>query len=97
MEVLAMVQQAQPDQLLRALSSQLGVNPQDLEERARQSKLAYAAQVAAIQDGCTCRACQLLRRTVDGLVDDAMKEITRPSTADPIKAVRAPLAAPPEG
>lgn len=73
-----MVQQAQPDQLLRALSSQLGVNPQELETRARQSRLGYAATMAAVRSNCGCDACKLLRQTVDSLVEDAMKEITPP-------------------
>ena len=80
-----MVHQAQPDQILRALSSQLGVSPAELETRARQSKLGYAATMAAIQDGCTCRACRLLRRTCDGLVEDAMKEIAPPPA--PVQAM----------
>ena len=85
-----MVHQAQPDQLLRALSSQLGVNPQELEERARQSRLGYAATMAAIHDGCACDACRLLRAAADKVVTDALKEITPPP-------VGAPLAAPIEG
>jgi isopentenyldiphosphate isomerase len=73
-----MVQQAQPAALIRRLSQELGVSPQELEERARQSRLGYAAQVAALQDGCGCRACRLLRQSLDGLVDEAMKEIATP-------------------
>jgi len=80
-----MVQQAQPEALLRALSSQLGVNPQELEARARQQRFTYAATMAAVQSGCTCDACKLLRETVGNVVDDALKEL--PPAAKPVQAV----------
>ena len=83
-----MVNQAQPDQLLRALSSQLGVSPAELETRARQSKLGYAATMAAVRSNCGCQACQLLRQTVDSLVEDAMKEIAPPPAAVQAVAVQ---------
>jgi len=73
-----MVQRAQPAAILQRLSQELGINPQELEERARQSRLAQAAQVAALQDGCNCRACKLMRQSLDRLVDDAMNEIAPP-------------------
>ena len=82
-----MVHPAQPDQLLRRLSQELGVNPQELQERARQSKLGYAATMAAVRSGCNCDACQLLRRSVDSLVEDAMKEITPPAPPAPVQAL----------
>jgi hypothetical protein len=69
-----MVQQGQPDQLLRVLSSQLGVSPQDLEDRARQSRLGYAATMSAVQGRCNCDACRLLRAAAGKLVQDALKE-----------------------
>ena len=74
-----MVHQAQPDQLLRALGSQLGVNQQELEAGARQSRLRYAATMAAIHDGCGCDACRLLRAAADKVVTDALKEIAPPA------------------
>ena len=70
-----MVQQAQPAALLQRLSQELGLDKQEFEARARQSKLGYAAQIAAVRSGCNCEACRLLRATVDGLVDEAMREV----------------------
>jgi hypothetical protein len=91
-----MVQQAQPAALLHTLLRESGLSQQDLEQRARQSKLGYAAQVAALQDGCDCRACRLLRQTVDSLVDEAMKEIAPPPARVPGELVEAPPSGRPE-
>jgi len=82
-----MVHPAQPDQLLRRLSQEIGVNPQELQERARQSKLGQAATMAAIQDGCDCRACLLLRGTVNTLMAEAMREIAPPPAPAPAPVV----------
>lgn len=89
--------QAQPDQILRVLSSQLGVSPQDLEERARQSRLSLAATMAALQDRCSCNACQLLRQTAGKLVQDALKEVTPPPPAAATQPIEAALAPPLKG
>jgi len=43
--------------------------------------------MAAIQDGCNCRACRFLRGTVDGLMEEAMQEITPPAVAAPVPPV----------
>jgi hypothetical protein len=71
-----MVQQAQLGPLVQALSSQLGINPQELEERGRQSRLTMAATVAAARSNCACDACQLLRQFSDKLVSDALHEVS---------------------
>ena len=92
-----MVHPAQPDQLLRRLSQELGVNPQELQERARQSKLGYAATMAAVRSNCGCDACRLLRRSVDALVDEAMQEITPPAAVVPAGPVAPARPEPVEG
>ena len=35
----------------------------------RQSQLMIGAVMAALRDGCDCRACRLLRRLSDSLID----------------------------
>jgi hypothetical protein len=70
-----MVQPAQLGPLVQALSSQLGISPQDLEERGRQSRLTMAATVAAARSNCDCEACRLLRQFSDKLVGDALREV----------------------
>lgn len=82
-----MVQQAQLGPLLQALSNQLGVSPEDMEERVRQSRLSLAATMAAVQDRCPCNACQLLRQAAGKIVQDALKEIVPPTPAIPAESV----------
>jgi hypothetical protein len=80
-----MVNQAQPQALLRALSQQMGLSPQEIEGRAHDAKVGLAATMAALQDGCDCRACKLLRTTSNKLIDDAMTETFPHAASSPVE------------
>ena len=71
-----MVNQQQLGPLLQSLGSQLGVNPEELQERGRQSRLTMAATMAAARSTCQCETCRLLRQFADKLVGDALREVT---------------------
>ena len=47
----------------------------DLESRAQQGRLSFAATMYAIKSGCDCGACQLLRKATDALTADTFKEV----------------------
>ena len=65
-------------QQMRAMLGQaLGAGPADnseLEARAKQGRLTFAATVGALRNGCTCEPCVLLRQAVDLLLADTKKE-----------------------
>ncbi len=82
-----MVNQAQPAALLRALSSQLGVSPEELKEQGRQSRLTLAATIAATGSNCQCDPCRLLRQHSAKIVRDAIQEISPPAVAAPLETV----------
>ncbi len=46
----------------------------DLEARAQQGQLSFAASIFAMKSGCACGACQLLRRAMDAMTGDTLKE-----------------------
>ena len=60
------------DRLLAAATA----SPSDLEDRARQSQVTFAATAFAMRGGCDCKACVYLRQAVDLLLAtaDAMVE-----------------------
>ena len=70
-----MVNQAQLGPLLQTLLREQGVDPQEVQSRGRQGKLGFAASIIALRNGCNCEPCQILRRSMDGLLEDARKEI----------------------
>lgn len=70
-----MVNPALANQLLQQLAGQVPVSSDDLEARARQGRLTFAATIAASRSDCQCEPCQLLRKALDGLLADARKDI----------------------
>jgi len=82
-----MVQQQQAEQLLRALTGQAQSTPSDLEARTTQSRLTFAATIIAGRSNCSCEPCLLLRRALDTLLGDAMKEVSVESKPAPAELV----------
>ena len=57
-----------PNQLTQAVRQALTAGPTDTrgeDARSRQAQLSFSAMLAALQSGCNCEACQLLREAVD--------------------------------
>lgn len=46
-----------------------------LVSRARQGQLTFAAVTYASRSGCTCDACQYLRRAADALLEETRQEV----------------------
>ena len=83
-----MTQQQQPEQLARALISQLQGSPRDLESRATQSRLTFKAMIAAIRNNCDCEPCQLLRQALEALLaepQEGIPPVSKPALPEAIE------------
>jgi len=59
-----------PGQLTQAVQRALVAGPTDSrgeDARSRQAQLSFSAMLAALQSGCNCEACQLLREAVESM------------------------------
>jgi hypothetical protein len=57
-----------PNQITEVVRQALAAGPADSrsdDARSRQAQLSFSAMLAAVQSGCQCEACQLLREAVD--------------------------------
>lgn len=57
-----------PEQAMPILQRALGIPTPDSgkeDPRTRQAQLSFSAMLSAVQSGCQCEACQLLREAVD--------------------------------
>lgn len=70
-----MVNPALAQHLAEAAAAGSGGLKSDLEGRARQSRLTFAATIEAMKSGCTCQPCQWLRQAVDMLLEDVRTEV----------------------
>jgi len=57
-----------PNQITEVVRQALAAGPTDAggqDARSRQAQLSFSAMLSAVQSGCSCEACQLLREAVD--------------------------------
>jgi len=57
-----------PSLITEAVKHALTAGPADAagqDARSRQAQLSFSAMLSAVQSGCNCEACQLLREAVD--------------------------------
>ena len=57
-----------PNQITEVVRQALTAGPTDSrseDARSRQAQLSFSAMLSAVQSGCNCEACQLLREAVD--------------------------------
>jgi hypothetical protein len=57
-----------PNQVTQIVRQALTAGPVDTagqDARSRQAQLSFSAMLSAVQSGCNCEACQLLREAVD--------------------------------
>lgn len=76
-----------PGQLTQAVQRALTAGPTDSrgeDPRSRQAQLSFSAMLAAVQSGCQCEACQLLREAVDIMrVRPRSQEVARGPSDNP--------------
>jgi hypothetical protein len=59
-----------PSQMSQVVRQALTAGPTDTrgeDARSRQAQLTFSAMLSAVQSGCRCEACQLLREATDSL------------------------------
>jgi hypothetical protein len=59
-----------PSQVSQVVRQALTAGPTDTrgeDARSRQAQLSFSAMLSAVQSGCPCEACQLLREATDSL------------------------------
>lgn len=70
----------QAQALVRQLMASGQPDMADLESRARQGRLSFAATISAMRSNCQCEACGFLRQAIDVLLADAKKEVSPVAT-----------------
>jgi len=52
------------------------------EQVPRQSQLFFAAIMAALHDGCGCRACNILKKIANAMIDNLVEGVARGEGGD---------------
>jgi hypothetical protein len=68
------------EQMQRAITGALqagapGAGSPAAEAGATSSRAGFAAMIQALKSGCTCVSCQLLRKSVEGVIGSVMEDL----------------------
>jgi hypothetical protein len=64
-----------PPGLLATAGQIAGQGQAQRDVQTKHSRLAFAATVSAMQGGCNCQACKLLRAGISALLEEVAKEV----------------------